>query len=303
MFFRNLTLFRFPTTVNKSLKALEERLAEVILKPVGPLDMMSRGFVSPFGRDEAVLSHQVGDCVLFTLGGEDKILPSSVVNDLVNKKIAAIEEKQGRKLGGKARRALKEDTVHELLPRAFVRSTRLNAYIDMEHGFVAIDSSSRKSAENLVSELRHALGSFPAIPLNAETSPRTVMTGWISGEKLPKGLELGEECELKDGDERGAIVKCQRQELQTDEIKKHLESGKQVSRLGLVLDAHVSFVLGEDLVIRKLKFLDGAVESLENTDQEDQSAELDARFALMSAEIKRLFEVMEKNLKLSKAEA
>jgi len=284
MFFRNLTLFRFPTTVNKSLKALEERLAEVILKPVGPLDMMSRGFVSPFGRDEAVLSHQVGDCVLFTLGGEDKILPSSVVNDLVNKKIAAVEEKQGRKLGGKARRALKE-------------------YIDMEHGFVAIDSSSRKSAENLVSELRHALGSFPAIPLNAETSPRSVMTGWISGEKLPKGLELGEECELKDGDERGAIVKCQRQELQTDEIKKHLESGKQVSRLGLVLDAHVSFVLGEDLVIRKLKFLDGAVESLENTDQEDQSAELDARFALMSAEIKRLFEVMEKNLKLSKAEA
>ena len=71
----------------------------------------------------------------------------------------------------------------------------------------------------------------------------------------------------------------------------------------MVLDAHVSFVLGEDLVIRKLKFLDGAVESLENTDQEDQSAELDARFALMSAEIKRLFEVMEKNLKLSKAEA
>ena len=108
----------------------KERLGEVVLKPVGPLDMMSRGFVSPFGRDEAVLSHQVGDCILFTLGGEDKILPGSVVNDILNKKIAAIEEKQGRKLGGKARRSLKEDTVHELLPRAFVRTTRTNAYID-----------------------------------------------------------------------------------------------------------------------------------------------------------------------------
>jgi recombination associated protein RdgC len=303
MFFRNITFFRFPISLNKSFKKLEERLAEVVLKPVGALDMSSRGFVSPFGRDEAVLSHQVGDCILFTLGGEDKILPASVVNEIVNKKIAAIEEKQGRKLGGKARRSLKEDTVHELLPRAFVRPTRLNAYIDMEHGFVAIDSSSRKAAENLVSELRHALGSFPAIPLNAETSPRSIMTGWISGDKLPKGIELGEECELKDGDEKGAIVKCQRQELETDEIKKHLESGKQVSRLGLILDAHVSFVLGEDLVVRKVKFLDGAVDSLETTEQEDLAAELDARFALMSAELKRLFEVMQKSLKLSHAEA
>lgn len=303
MFFRNLILFRFPLSVVASLALLEVRLQEVQLKPIGPLDMMSRGFVSPFGRDEAVLSHQVGSCILITLGGEDKILPSSVVNDLVNKKIAAVEEKQGRKLGGKARRALKEDTVLELLPRAFTRSMRVNAYIDLQRGFVAIDTSSRKAAENFVSELRHALGSFPAIPLNAETSPRTVLTGWVSGDRLPKGLVLGEECILKDGDERGAIVKCQRQELFTDEIKKHLESGKQVSRLSVEYNAHVSVFVGEDLVFRKLKFLDGAVESIENAEQEDQAAELDARFALMSGEVGELFEVFEKAFVISKAEA
>jgi len=41
---------------------------------------------------------------------------------------------------------------------------------------------------------------------------------------------------------------------------------------------NVSFVLGEDLVVRKLKFLDGAVDQLENTERDSLNAELDARF-------------------------
>ena len=101
----------------------------------------------------------------------------------------------------------------------------------------------------------------------------------------------------------GAVVKCQNQDLQGGEIAKHLEAGKQVTRLALTLDDHLSFVLGEDLIVRKLKFLDGAVDQLENTEREDLRAELDARFALMSGEVKRLFVVLESALKLSKAES
>ena len=124
-----------------------------------------------------------------------------------------------------------------------------------------------------------------------------------AGDPLPEGLALGEECELKDPAEQGAIVKCQRQELQCDEITKHLDSGKQVTRLALNLDDHVSFVLGEDLVVRKFKLLDGAVDQLESSERDDIRAELDARFALMSAEFTRLFTVLEKALKLSRADA
>ena len=94
--------------------------------------MQSRGFVSPFGRDEAAMSHGVGSALWLTLGGEDKILPSSVVNDALGKKIAEYENKEGRKLGGKARKRLKEDLVHELLPRAFVKPMRLDASVDLQ---------------------------------------------------------------------------------------------------------------------------------------------------------------------------
>ena len=301
MFFRNLTLFRFPNTLDFS--QLDTLLPEMQLKPVGALELSSRGFVSPFGRNEPELFHRIGDAIWLTVGGEDKILPSSVVNDLLGKKLAEIEEKEGRKPGGRTRKRIKEDLVHELLPRAFVKPSRTDALLDLQHGFVAVDSSSRKSAEDVVSQIRGALGSFPALPLNAEVAPRNILTGWIAGEPLPEGLTLGEECELKDAMDGGAVVKCQNQDLQGDEIAKHLEAGKQVTRLALTLDDHLSFVLGEDLVIRKLKFLEGAVDQLENTEREDLRAELDARFALMSGEVKRLFTMLESTLKLSKAEA
>ena len=303
MFFRNLTFFRFPTTLAKTLDDLDARLEECKLKPVGPSELMSRGFISPFGRDGATMSHRVGDAIWITLGGEDRLLPSAVINDQLGRKLAEIEEKEGRRLGGRARKRLKEDIVLELLPRAFVRPVRCSATLDLEHGFIAVDTSSRKTAENLVSELRHALGSFPALPLNAEASVRVILTGWLAGATLPPGLSLGDECELKDPVDGGAVVRCSRHELQVDEIRQHLEAGKQVTRLALVLDDHVGFVLGEDLVLRKLKFLDGAVDQLEGSEADGVAAELDARFALMSGELKRLFAVLEPALKFSRADA
>lgn len=300
MFFRNLTLFRFAPTLD--LASLEAGMEDFRLKPVGPLEMSSRGFVSPFGRDEEALTHRVGNGIWFTVGGEDKILPGAVVNEFVSRKAAEIEEREGRRLGGRARKRLKEEVLHELLPRAFVRPVRSNAHVDTGQGFIAIDTSSRKNAEAVVSELRQALGSFPALPLNAEIAPRTVLTGWLAGESLPPGLELGDECELKDPVDRGAVVRCSRHQLECDEIGKHLEAGKQCSKLALSLDDHLSFVIGDDLVVRKLKFLDGAVESLENTERDSLRAELDARYALMVGELQRLFAMLEQSFKLSRVE-
>lgn len=302
MFFKNLTIFRFPTSLD--LAPLDARLAEFPLRPVGPLELSTRGFVSPMssvnaGASTEALSHRFDSAIWLAVGGEDKLLPSAVINDLLAKKLAAIEQAEGRRPGGRKRKQMKEDLVHELLPRAFVRPVRTDAMLDAKRGLCIVDSSSKKSAEAVVSEIRQALGSFPALPLNAEVAPRSVLTGWIAGEPLPDGLTLGEECEMKDAAEHGAIVKCQNQDLQSDEIAKHLESGKQVTRLALTLDDHVSFVLGEDLVIRKLKFLDGAVDQLESGNDDDLRAELEARFALMSAELQRLFAVLEPALKLS----
>ena len=205
-------------------------------------------------------------------------------------------------LGNRARRQLREDLLGELLPRALVVPGRRWMLLDVARGLVWVDSASRKAAEAALSLLRQALGSLPALPLAAEVAPRAILTGWVAGDALPDGLSLGDECELRDPADTGAVVKVQRMELSGEEIAKHLEAGKQVTRLALVLDDHVSFVVGEDLVVRKFKLLDGAVDQLESSDREDVAAELDARFALMAGEFKRLFAVLEQAFKLSKAD-
>ncbi len=283
MFFKNLTLFRFPKSAAEALgDGLDKRLKKHQLKPCGPLEMQARGWVSPFGRSETELSHQVGHYLLLTLGLEDKLLPPAVVNEALADKLEALKEERGKPIGGRERKRLKDEVLTDLMPRAFSRPGRLNGYFDLKRGWAVFDTSSAKAAEQFLTVLRETLGSFVAIPLDPGESPRSLMTGWLTGAKLPEGFELGNECELKDPADTGAVVRAKKLDLDTAEIREHLKSGKQASMLGVVAEQRSSFVLGEDLTVRKLKFLDIVTEELENTERDSARAELDARFALMT---------------------
>ena len=190
-------------------------------------------------------------------------------------------------LGKRARSQLKQETLDDLMPRAFVKPSRTNAMIDLEAGFLAVDTASVKAAEAVVSKLREALGSFPALPLQAAQPPRAVLGQCLLGDGLPADWFLGEECELVDPAEKGAIVKCLRHDLASEEVLAHLQAGKQVSRLAIVADGHLSCVIGDDLVLRKLKLLEGAVDGIENGNTESLEYELMVRFTLFSAELGR----------------
>ncbi len=293
MFFRNLTLFRFAESLPRSLKKLPTSLDEHRLRSPGPSELATRGFVSPFGRDSEELTHQIGAFTLASIGGEDRLLPSIVINEELAARVARISAKTGRRMGAKERKQLKEQVISELLPRAFIRPSRLSVYLDGEQGWLVIDTASRRAAEDAVDQFRTALGRFPAVPAAPQESPRIVMTDWLIHGKLPRGLSLSDECELRDPAEAGAVVRCRRQDLESDEVREHLKSGKQVFQLGLVFDERVGFVLGEDLVVRKLRFLDQVLDELDEDAVESVRAEIDARFALMSLELRRLLESMD----------
>ncbi|MET0232277.1 MAG: recombination-associated protein RdgC, partial [Rhodanobacteraceae bacterium] len=168
MFFRNLTLFRFAEKLPRSLKHLPSALDEHRLRPAGPMELATRGFVSPFGRESEELTHQIGAFILTTIGGEDRLLPSVVVNEELAQKVRKIVEKEDRRVGAKERKQLKEAVISELMPRAFIRPSRLNAYLDGENGWLVIDTASRKAAEEAVDQFRTAMGRFPAVPAAPE---------------------------------------------------------------------------------------------------------------------------------------
>ena len=288
MWFRNLSLFRFSEKSARTLKALENKLEAHRLRKVGPQEVSTSGFVSPYGANEEPLVHRTGPYALVSIGRDERLLPNAVINQELSARLQKIEAKHGKRPGSKQRKQLKEDVLTDLLPRAFTRKSGVNAYFSMENGWLVVDSASRKIAEDAVTKLRHALGTFPAVPMAAEESPRGLMTDWLIRGKLPSGLALADECELRDPVESGAIVRCRRQDLETDEVREHLKSGKQVFQLGLTFEDRLSFVLGEELSVRKLRFLDVIQEELDETSADSAAAELDARFALMTPELETL---------------
>lgn len=293
MFFRNLTCFRFPEGITARFANLGTQLAAHELRPCGPLELQTRGWVSPYGRGESSFTIKNGNCAMLALGGEDKMLPTAVLNQHIAEKVEELEKQRGRPVGARERRKLKDDALTELLPRALSRPSRLAGYVDLKRGWVVVDTSSRKAAEGFVSALRNALGSFPATSLEPEESPRALMTEWLIDGTLPGAFNLGDECVLKDPADNGAIAKCSRQCLTATEVTEHINEGKAVTSLALTFQERMRFVLDETLTVRKFKLLDIAVEQLDQGDRDSAAAELDARFALLSGEVGQLLDALE----------
>lgn len=302
MFFKNAVVFRFPKSILPALLEIEERIAENPLKPLGGLDLQTTGFVQPYGRGTSALVVRQGANIWLTQATQSRILPAAAVNEVLAAKLEEIEEREGRKLGGKARKQLKDDILTEMIPRAFVVSSRTSIWINTELCVAVVDASSKKRAEAAISLIRHAMGSFPAIPVNPEVSVRSILTGWVTGQPLPEGVSLGDEGVFKDPVDGGATATVSKQDLGADEIKKHLECGKQVARVGVTVDDHVSLAIGEDLIIRKIKLLDGAMEKIENTERDSMAAELDARFALFTGEMTSVLSTLFKTFSISSAD-
>lgn len=301
--YRNLTFIRFPISLDFS--QLDSQAEQCALRPIGPLEMSTRGWVSPYGAADQQLVQRIGQTIHLALGGEDKILPATAINAEVAKRIEAIEQAESRRPGGRERKRIKDDLVHEMLPKALSKPYRLRGFIVPAIGVLVVDTASRKAAEEFASYLRGTLGSFPGMPINAEVAPRTILTSWIAwiaGEPMPQAMELGEEAELRDPMDGGAVVRLQRQELVCAEVSKHLDAGKQCTRLGLVMGDHISFTLGDDLVVRKFKLLEGALDTLQDADGEGRKVELDAMAALLVGEVGRLFTLLEREFRISKVE-
>ena len=76
--------------------------------------------------------------------------------------------------------------------------------------------------------------------------------------------------------------------IDCDEVRAHIESGKQVERLALEWQGRLSFVLGSDLVLRRLRFADQLIDAHEEL-KEDALARKDADFLLMGETLAELW--------------
>jgi recombination associated protein RdgC len=286
MWFRNLQLYRLIDTFEASAEQLDEALRSRVFKPCAGLDTHSLGWVPPAGREATQLVHASNGRMMVCLRREERILPSAVVREQVEEKAQAIAAAESRPVGRKEKQRIKDEVIVDLLPRAFTRSSHLFAYIDPAAGWVVIDSSTAKKAEELLSLLRETLGSLRARPLAVNQAPASVLTRWV--EQAPgDGFQLGDECELKEPVDKGGVMRGRRLDLSSAEVRSHLDAGMQVVKLAVAWEERIAALLCDDLGIRRLRFLDLIMEAAADVDADDALARFDADFALMGMELAR----------------
>lgn len=249
------------------------------------MDMLTHGWAPPLGRHSQQLVHAASGYLMICMRKEEKIIPASVVRQLLEDKVAEIEAAEAREIYRREKMRLKEEIIVDLLPRALTRISNQFAYIDVRNQLLIVDSASPAKAEALIGQLRNTLGRFPATPVKTNSSLSGLMTHWLGEARAPQGFELGHECELKHPNPDGGIVSCKKQDLESGEIQTHIKQGKQVVKLALQWQERLSCVLHEDLSIKRLRFEDIIKEAESETEADDPVSRFDLDFSLMALEL------------------
>ena len=286
MWFKNLIVFRFDEEPSFDETTLHDTLEKSCFKPCGAHQPFSLGWSAPMGELSEQLYHGGGGMLMLTLRREERLLPSTVVREALNERVKEIEAKEARKMGRKQKMDLRDDLILQLMPQAFTRSSYINGLILPKEKLLVVDTSSMKKAEEWVSTLRETLGSLAVMPIALTQSLPNLFTGWLNGEmSMPNQVEIGEECELKAMDDTGATVRCRQQDMGSGEIKAHLQAGKYATKLAIIWNQSLTFVLNDQAEIKKLMFSDTTVEQAKMDGVTDAAAEFDASFSLMRLEL------------------
>ncbi|MDR5867971.1 recombination-associated protein RdgC [Halomonas koreensis] len=283
MWFKHLHLYRLHDAPEIDAARLEEALGEQAYRPLGGSEARRLGWCPPAGRAGTQLLHELQGQRLITALRQERLLPAKVVKEELEDRVEAIEIAEKRKVRRGEKLTLKEQVYEELLPRAFVRSQKIDLWWDTRRNLIAVNTSSRKRAEELLDLLRETLGSLKVTPLASQTLPMRAMTTWLGDPGArPADLVIGDQVELKAKGDDG-VVRGRQVDLDSDEMQQLLESGRQASKLALGIEGRLSFVLHDDLAIKSIRFDDALIDEASQTDDGDDAlVRLETDFLLMA---------------------
>lgn len=286
--FNNLLIYRIAQWQPPALAEIEGRLDGSRFVECGAAQMESTGWVEPRGEAHGALVETIGGQTVLKLCVERKAVPASAVKAELKTRLDRIEQESGRRPKGKRAKELKEEIVHELLPRAFPKRATTHVWLAPRLQLVVVGAASQKKADSIVSQLVELLGGGIVLaPLQTQLSPATAMSEWLAAQQAPAGFSIDRECELKQPDSEKATVKYLRHTLELDEVGEHIKQGKQPTQLAMTWHSRVSFVLTDALAVKKLKLLDVVLEGAGATDKPQDNG-FDADVAISTGELAQM---------------
>jgi recombination associated protein RdgC len=290
MSFKNARIFQLPENFSIDHKQLSERLSDNAIKPCGPQDSISNGWASPWNNNNELYSLSSGNAQLITMATEKKVIPSGTVNKKLNDKIRLVEKETGSKPTSKHKSELKQEVLFDILPKALSTYKKTGAYFDSENKLLIVESPSQGQAENLVTELRQTLGSFKAKAFGPSSFMSSEMTKWVTDDEPADNFEFGSSLLLDTLDEAKSVIRAKNIFYVNDDIQKLItDNGYFVTEMALVFNERIEFTLTHEFALKGIKFTDIVIDEFNNENIESEEQMIDAKFALMSLELKELY--------------
>lgn len=300
MWIKNLVVYRLPSKHAVEADDLEAALAKQPLQPCGGFQMESRGWICP--QEEGMFVYRQNRHWLLALGVEQKLLPATIIRQQAQDRAEKIARNQAHPVGRKQMRDIREEVTNELLPRALARRRVTHCWIDAINRWLVVDAAGDPAAEQFMEALRRSDETLAAPRLETQRSPAAVMAEWLVKGSAASGFTIDQDLELRAADASKATVRYARHNLDGKEIRDHIAAGKSVVRLGLTWQDKISFVLTEQLQIKRVTFLD-ILRRESDAQAEDEKEEFDLEFALVTGELALMLADLVKALGGEKAKA
>lgn len=289
MWFNNLVVYQFNTSFEKSADELEQGLEEFRLKPCPPHARQSQGFVAPLDEAKGRVYSLYG-CHLLVVTKEVRLLPSSIIQAVLEEKNNAFELNHNRPMRRAEILQLKEEIEFDLLPKAFSVQKKDWFYIDTNKQWLVINSANPNKATEVITLLTKALGSLDASPLMPDSDLSALFARWLhEPTSLPEGLLLAKSCVLVTSGEDKSQYTCKDIEENVEELTTLLAQGYTVSSIELIWQERIQFVLTNNFLLKRLKCLDYLDDAFkDNRKLDDDQEQFDANFSLLTGELKDL---------------
>ena len=290
--FRNVRYYRLEGVWPDGEEAVSEGLAKAGFEPCGPFTERSSGWIPVAPDSSDLLARRLNGADLFRLRSQSRVLPHSVVNEELEARIEEYRQRAGEAPSPREKKRMKAEARDELLPKSMLKSDRIWCYFDLKEQVVGIDAAQETAAERALRRLQAANDSVNFKPLQFEQPVNDLLNKVFLG-GAPSQFSVGNECRMQDAADSGSIVRWTNFDLSDRSIRDHVANGMKLTHLAIVYDNIMSFVLNENGIITKVKFL-GMDDDAE--DHNDPLARLDAEFVVITGTLRKMLGDLKKIL-------
>lgn len=287
MWFKQVQLYQLSGLEGYSPLGLEEKLEKLTFHESLSFMTHTAGWVPPVDEAGAPLVQALQQYWMICLQVEEKLLPSAVIRQELDKAIKKIEIAEHRRVSAKEKQAMKDEVITTLLPRAFSKMTKIYAYIDSKNMRLVLGTCSPKKAEHFLTTFKKTMGDIIQ-PITTKKLT-TIMTSWLQEQNYSQAFSVEKACVLQDAHYEQRIIRCREQNLFAPNIQSFLKEGCEVKQLALTWNDHLNFVLLDNCSLQGIRFQE-KLEGYEEMEAETALQQFHADFLIMTKTFSDLFD-------------